>query len=74
LNEELTLLEIFSNEAEALVARSFLEASGITCYIFKDDPAGYISFRIINPSFGTRLMVKSSEMEEARKLLEEARK
>jgi len=74
MKDKLVILEIFSNEAEALVARSFLEASGITCYIFKDDPAGYISFRIINPSFGTRLMVKSSEREEAHRLLEEVKK
>jgi len=72
LNEELTLLEIFSNEAEALVARSFLEASGITCYIFRDVPAGLFSKG--NPSFGTRLMVKSSEREEAHRLLEEVKK
>jgi hypothetical protein len=69
LKGELVVLEIFSNEAEALVARSFLEANGVTSYIFRDDPAGYFSLRVSNPSFGTRLMVRSSEMEEARKLL-----
>ena len=72
MKDELVVLEIFSNEAEALVVKSFLEASGVTSFIFRDVPAG--SPLKVNLFFGTRLMVKSSEMEEARKLLEEARK
>lgn len=64
------VLECFSTETEAAVARSFLEANSIIAYIFDNDPAHRFSLRIgTNLDFTIRLMVNSSDLNDARKLL-----
>ena len=35
---KLVVLEFFSNETEAAIARGFLEANGINAYIFNNSP------------------------------------
>ena len=65
------VLELFSHETETAVAQSFLEANGITAYIFDNDPARRFSLRRgTNLDFAVRLMVSSSDFQEARELLD----
>lgn len=68
--EKLVLLEEFSNETEAAVAKGFLEVNGISAHVFDNDPARRLSLRMgTNLDFGIRLMVSSSDLQEARELL-----
>ena len=70
MKDKLVALEFFSTETEAAVAKGFLETNGITAYIFDNDPAGRLSFRIgTNLDFTIRLMVDSSDLNDARELL-----
>ena len=64
------VLELFPGETEAAIAKGFLEANGINVYIFNSDPAGRVSIQVgTNLDFATRLMVASSDFNDARELL-----
>lgn len=70
MEDKLVALEFSGTETEANIARGFLEANGITVYVFDNDPAHYCSFRTgTNRDFAIRLMVNSADLEKAQKLL-----
>ena len=75
VTDKLIVLEIFSNEIDANVAKGFLEANGITTRVFDNDPACQLSLHAgTNLDFTVKLMVNSSDFQEAQKLLEEQSK
>jgi hypothetical protein len=75
MKDRLIVLEIFSNEIDANVTRCFLETNGITAYVFDNDPAHRFSLHAgTNLDFAVKLMVNSSDFQEAQKLLEEQSK
>ena len=75
MKDKLIVLEIFPNETEANVAKGFLEANGITTCVFDNDPACQLSLHAgTNLDFTVKLMVNSSDFQEAKKLLEEQAK
>ena len=70
MENKLVALEFFSTEAEASIAKGFLEANGITAYIFDSDPGLIRSLHLdSNVNFLIRLMVESSVLNEAQELL-----
>lgn len=74
MEDKLVVLEFFCNETEANVAKGFLEANDITAYVFDNDPARRFSLHTgANLDFAVRLMVNSSDLEEARNLLKNNR-
>ena len=75
MKDKLIVLEIFPNETEANIAKSFLEANGITTCVFDNDPACQLSLHAgTNLDFTVKLMVNSSDFQGAKKLLEEQAK
>ena len=71
MEDKPVILEFFSDETEAAVAKGFLEVNGITAYIFDNDPARRFSLRGgTNLDFGIRLMVNSTDLCEAQKLID----
>ena len=70
MEDKLVALEFFSDETEATVAKGFLEANGITAYIVDNDPGCIRSLHTgANVNFAVRLMVGSSDLKKAQKLL-----
>lgn len=72
MEDKLVVLEFFSEETEAAVAKGLLEVNGISAYVFDNDPAHRLSLHVgTNLDFGVRLMISSSDLQEAQKLLKE---
>jgi len=61
-------VQIFNSRPEAEVAKTFLEAEGITCHILADDQGGLVPGSAI--SHGIALQVNEEDLEEAKGLLE----
>lgn len=67
MKNKLVLLRSFSNEVDAMVAKSHLEASGVFVAVKKDDVGG------MQPSFqltgGVSLMVRAKDEKRANQIL-----
>ncbi len=61
-------VEKFTSESLACVAKSFLEANGIPSFISRDDCGGMRPWMSL--AFPIRLMVRLSDLKEARELLD----
>jgi len=70
MEDELVTVEKFNSESLADVARSFLEANGIPSFISRDDCGGMRPWMSL--VFPIRLMVRSSDLKEARELLKDS--
>ena len=72
MEDKLVLLKEFSNETEAYIAQGFLESCEIPSYVFSGDRhlRRYIIGADILGRAGTKLMVSSSDLKEARELLD----
>ena len=69
MREDLVIIKKYLNETEANIAKGLLESNKISAIIIKDNCGGmrpHMSY-----AFPVRLMVKSSDKEEALKLLTE---
>jgi hypothetical protein len=71
MEDKLVVLEKFSNEIEAHIAQGFLESCGIPSYVFSGGfhLRRYIVGSDIEGRAMTKLMVSSSDLNEARELL-----
>ena len=71
MNSELIPLAVFPHISIAQISRSYLEASGILCFIFDEHLNSYgMGY---GPHFsGIRLMVRKADYEEALLLLKQA--
>ncbi|MFA5393923.1 MAG: DUF2007 domain-containing protein [Candidatus Ratteibacteria bacterium] len=64
------ILELFSDETEAVVVKGFLETCGIATYVFNDNPFPRIVRGSATADFApVKLMVNSSEFKKAQELL-----
>jgi cytochrome c551/c552 len=67
MEDEFAVVEKFTGESLAYVAKSFLEANGIPAFLSRDDCGGMRPWMSI--VFPIRLMVSSSDLQEAQELL-----
>jgi hypothetical protein len=67
MEDEFVVVEKFTSESLADVAKSFLEANGIPAFILTDDCGGMRPWMSL--VFPIKLMVNSSDLHEARELL-----
>ena len=74
MEDELVLLQEFFNETEAHIARGFLESCGITSYVLGGGHhlRRYVIGADIERRARTKLMVRSSDLKEARELLKDS--
>ena len=72
MEDELVLLEEFSNETEAYIAQGFLESCEITSDVFSGGRhlRHYVIGSDIEGRTRRKLMVNSSDLQEARELLD----
>ncbi|MDI6808918.1 MAG: DUF2007 domain-containing protein [Candidatus Eisenbacteria bacterium] len=68
-DDDLVVIKIFPNDVLAQVAASFLEANGIQAVVSTDDAGGAYPF--LQGYSGVRLMVRKSDEDIARELLEQ---
>jgi len=69
MEEDLVEVAEFTSMGEANIAKGLLESGGMKAFIFEHNRAYGLSIM-----YRIRLMVKISDMEEARKLLKETRR
>ena len=67
MSEEV-VLKTFSNEIDAGMAQQMLQDAGVKAFVFKDDGGGMEPH--LQRTNGVRLVVKGSDAERARKILE----
>ncbi len=70
MSSNLTLLAIFDNPSASHIARSYLEASDILCFVFDENISG-LGWSCGTGRSGIRLMVHKDQYEEAKLLLNE---
>ena len=72
MEDELVVLQEFSNETEAHIARGFLESCGIPSYVLSGGLhlRRYVIGADVERRARTKLMVLSSDLKEARELLD----
>ena len=66
--DEVTVIRIFSNEIEAIMAQQVLEESGVTAFVFKDDAGGMEPH--LQRTSGVRLIVGRADAERASEILQ----
>src|SRR5256885_6094095 len=66
--EETIVLKVFATEMDATMAQDVLHDEGLKAFVFKDDAGGMEPH--LQRTNGVRLVVKGSDAERARKILE----
>lgn len=66
------ILEKYRDITEAMVDKTTLESAGIPCYLF-DDNLVRLDWFISNAIGGVKVVVRASDLEEARSLLAQAK-
>jgi hypothetical protein len=64
------VVKLFTTRLEADIAKSFLEANDIMAFVTADDRGGATPFPMQPTPTGVKLLVKYSDAEKARKLLD----
>lgn len=70
MSSDLVPLAIFDNPSASHIARSYLEASDILCFVFDESISG-LGWSCGTGKSGIRLMVHKDHYDEAKLLLEE---
>ena len=68
MTEETIVLRVFATEMDATMAQDVLHDEGLKAFVFKDDAGGMEPH--LQRTNGVRLVVKGSDAERARKILE----
>lgn len=69
MRDEMTVVKVFSNETEAVIAKGHLESEGIRALIRKDDVGGMLP--PLQQSMGVKLLVNKNDVDKANEILEE---
>jgi len=69
MSQEMVVIKIFSNEADALMAQELLEQSGVQSFVFKDDAGGMEPH--LQLTLGVRLVVKGIDAERGQRILQD---
>ncbi len=66
--EEITVIKMFDNEMDAVIARQVLEESGVRAFVFKDDAGGMEPH--LQRTSGVRLVINRADAERAHEILQ----
>lgn len=67
MSEEVTVLKIFDNEIDAVIAQQVLQDAGLKAFVFKDDGGGMEPH--LQRTNGVRLVVNRADAERGYQLL-----
>lgn len=67
MSEEVSVVKIFNNEMDAVMAQQILQDAGVTAFVFKDDGGGMEPH--LQRTIGVRLVVNRVDAERAREIL-----
>lgn len=67
MSEEVVVLQVFTNELDAAMARDVLQDEGVTAFVFKDDSGGMEPH--LQRTSGVSLMVNAADAQRAHQIL-----
>lgn len=68
MSDEVSVVKIFNNEMDAVMAQQILQDAGVTAFVSKDDGGGMEPH--LQRTMGVRLVVNRVDAERAQKILQ----